>query len=75
VLNIEESEEMKDGGPGQRGDSRACGEGDEWGIDRDNPGPSQETMVPNLDIRQTEMELLEEPSILLYALKISITIF
>jgi hypothetical protein len=60
VLNIEESEEMKDKEPEKKGDSRACGEGDERGIDGDNPGPSQETMVPNLDIRQIEMELLEE---------------
>jgi hypothetical protein len=63
VLNIEESEDMKGGEPGQRGDSRAFREEDERGIDRmdgDNPRPSQETMVPNLDIRQTETELLEE---------------
>jgi hypothetical protein len=45
---------MKGGELGQRGDSRACGEEDEWGIngmDGDNPRPSQETIVPNLDIR------------------------
>ena len=60
VLNIEESEEMKDGEPGQKGDGRTCGEEDERGIDGDDPRPSQETMVPNLDIRQTETELLEE---------------
>jgi hypothetical protein len=60
VLNIEESEEMKDKEPGQKGDGRACGEEDELGIDGDHRGTSQETMVPNLDIRQTETELLEE---------------
>ena len=60
VLNIEESEEMKDKEPRQKGDGRACGEEDELGIDGDHRGTSQETMVPNLDIRQTETELLEE---------------
>ncbi|KID80837.1 ATP-dependent DNA helicase PIF1 [Metarhizium guizhouense ARSEF 977] len=60
VLNIEESEEMKDTEPGRQGDSRACGEEDERGIDGNIPGPSQETVVPNLDILQTEAELLEE---------------
>jgi hypothetical protein len=60
VLNIEESEKTKGGEPGQRGDSRACREEDERGINRDHRGPSQETIVLNLDIRQTETELLEE---------------
>jgi hypothetical protein len=60
VLNIEESEEMEDKEPGQKGDGRACGEEYERGIDGDIPRLSQETMVPNLDIRQTETELLEE---------------
>ncbi|KID78675.1 ATP-dependent DNA helicase PIF1 [Metarhizium guizhouense ARSEF 977] len=60
VLNIEESEEIKDNEPGRQGHSRACGEEDERGIDGDIPGPSQETVVPNLDIRQTEAELVEE---------------
>jgi hypothetical protein len=60
VLNIEESEEMKDKEPGRKRDGRACGEEDETGIDGDGPRPSQETMVPNLDIRQTETELVEE---------------
>ncbi|KID81516.1 ATP-dependent DNA helicase PIF1 [Metarhizium guizhouense ARSEF 977] len=58
VLNIKESEETEDKEPGRQGDSRACGEEDERG--GDIPGPSQETVVPNLDIRQTEAELLEE---------------
>jgi ATP-dependent DNA helicase PIF1 len=60
VLNIEESEEIGGKEPGNKGDSRACEEEDERGIDGDDPRPSQETMVPNLDIRQTETELLEE---------------
>ena len=51
---------MKDKEQGQKGDGRACGEEDERGIDGDDPRPSQETIVPNLDIRQTETELLEE---------------
>ena len=59
VLNIEECE-IGDKEPGNRGDSRVCGEEDERGIDGDGPRPSQETTVPNLDIRQTESELLEE---------------
>jgi hypothetical protein len=40
VLNIEESEEMKDKEPGQKGDGRACGEEDERVIDGDIPRPS-----------------------------------
>ncbi|OWT42290.1 ATP-dependent DNA helicase PIF1 [Pochonia chlamydosporia 170] len=60
VLNIEESEEMRDEEPGRKGYSRACGEEEERGIDGDIPGPSQQTVVPNLDIRQTEAELLKE---------------
>jgi hypothetical protein len=51
VLNIEESKEIKDKDLGQKGDGRACGEEDERGINGDIPRPSQETMVPNLDIR------------------------
>jgi hypothetical protein len=35
VLNIEESEEMKDKEPGQKGDGRACGKEDERDIDGD----------------------------------------
>lgn len=60
VLNIEESEERLDKDLGKGGDSRDCREEDGQDMDGDNPGRSQETMVPNLDIRQTETELLEE---------------
>ena len=60
MLNIEESEEMKEKEQGQKGDGRACGEEDERGINGDDPRLSQETIVPNLDIRQTETKLLEE---------------
>jgi hypothetical protein len=60
VLNIKESEQMKDKELGQKGDSRACREEDKQGIDGDIPRPSQETIVPNLNIHQTKTELLEE---------------
>jgi hypothetical protein len=57
VLNIEESEEMKDKDAGQK---VGGGEEDERGIDRDIPRLSQETIVPNLDIRQNKTELLAD---------------
>jgi hypothetical protein len=41
VLNIEEAEGMKDKEPEKKGESRACGEEDERGIDEDHRGPSQ----------------------------------
>jgi hypothetical protein len=40
VLNIEESEEIRDKESGNKGDSRARGEEDERGIDEDDPRPS-----------------------------------
>jgi hypothetical protein len=59
VLNIEECEEIGDKEPGNKGDGRACEEEDDRGIDGDDPRPSQETTIPNLDIRQTETELFK----------------